>query len=242
LSILTVAVMVFFIFPDESKQTSPTQEEVADDIPQSQNVQKEKTFSGFKVGTLEEEYSNKRFFSGVCIFNVDSPWEHLLFLEDMNKKGKIKLGENAIINADITLNKGVLSVNLNDGKGNYFIHDFYYNNRYEYDRSYTDNIRVNADVICFDLDFDGKDEILIGVNESVTGTQNEQIYSFSNYSMAWCVDYDSSEGFTLSEGDMFSKGRPFDVNTALHKLNIAWEDMGDVTGYRLENNKIQPLY
>ena len=56
---------------------------------------------------------------------MQSPWEHLIFIDDMNKTGKLKPGENdTVVDADITLNNGNLSVKLNDRNGNTFNHQF----------------------------------------------------------------------------------------------------------------------
>ena len=172
---------------------------------------------------------------------MQSPWEHLIFIDDMNKTGKLKLGKNdTVVDADITLTNGNLSVKLNDRNGNTFNHPFQFNNQYEYEKHYTDNLRKNADIICYDFNGDGATELLIGLNEGAMGALGKQFYNNFNYCIAWCVQYDENKGFQLCDGDMFSKGYAFWVNEEIRKLNIFWEDIGDVTGYLMEDDKIIP--
>ena len=179
----------------------------------------------------------------MCIFSTDTPWEHLLFIDDMNKKGQIKMGtSDSIINADIILDNGVLSVNLTDNNGHSFSNRFQYNNQYEYTSSYSKNLRKNADFICYDFDGDGSTELLIGLNEGSMGDVGGQFYNNFNYCIAWCIKYDQTVGFTQCNGEMFSKGYSFSINSIIRKLNVAWEDFGDVTGYTLDGYQIIENY
>lgn len=201
----------------------------------------EGTFYGFAEGPKESEYRKQSSFSNVCIFSLQQPWEHIFLLEDINKKGKIKIGKNnTVVDADMTLNNGKLSVSLDDGKGHTYSSQFSFNNQYEYTKHYTNDLRKNADIICYDFDGDGGTELLIGLNEGAIGIAGKQVYNNFNYCMAWCISYDETTGFTLCEGDMFSKGYAFWMNDDIRKLNVSWEDIGDVTGYFLENKKIIP--
>jgi len=167
-----------------------------------------------------------------------------MFLDDMNKKGKVRFGkENSVINADITLNNGTLSVKLNDGAGKTFNRQFKYEGNYSYKNEYYGyDLRKNADIMCYDLDDDGSKELLIGLNEGIIGDDLGFFYNYVNYCIAWCIRYDKNTGFTLCEGDMFSKAREFDINSFSQKLNVCWERFGDVTGYYLEGNKIIEAY
>lgn len=201
------------------------------------------SFVGFEEGETEAEYSKYGTFPYVCIFTFNKPWEHIIFTDDMNKKGTIKMGVNrSVINADITLHDGELSVNLDDGEGKTFSKKFKYNGEYAYSKEYDENLRKNADIVCFDLDGDGGDELLIGLNEGTIGVVGENFYNNFNYCMGWCVKYDEKDGFILCDGNMFSLKYGFNVNTAFRNLGISWEDMDDIKGYRLKENKILPFY
>jgi len=161
----------------------------------------------------------------------------------MTKKGKLKLGEKqTVIGAEMTLEDGVLSVYLKDAKGRSFSHQFQYGGQYEYEKSYQTNIRKNADIICYDFDSDGGTELIIGLNEGSIGIIEDMFYNNFNYCMAWCIDYDENSGFRLCEGDMFSEGYAFWINDVTNKLNISWEDFGDITGYCLVDGKIEGVY
>lgn len=207
--------------------------------PQQQNEVFEGEFAGFEAGANETLLSEYKNFSSSCIFSTDEPYYHILFLDDINKKGKIKFGKNeSVTEADITLRDGTLSVMLNDEKGNKFSHNFKFNNSYSYKNELGDDLRKNADIICYDLDDDGAKELLVGINECFIYPSDGILYIRFNYCIAWCIKYDESTGFILCGGDMFSKERPFSINSYVQKLNVMWEEFGDVTGYFLEGNKI----
>ena len=201
----------------------------------------EETFSGFQVGSNEALYENLSYYSQVCIFSMQSPWEHLILIDDMNKTGKIKLGKNdTVIDADITLENGCLSVKLNDDYGHTFSHRFQYDGQYEYTMHYTEDLTNSADIICYDFNGDSSTELLVGLSEGVMGAASTQFYHNVNYCIAWCIQYDENKGFTLCDGDMFSKGYAFSVNEAIRKFNVSWEDIGDITGYLMKDDKIIP--
>ncbi len=201
----------------------------------------EGTFSGFQDGSNEALYRNYSYYSQVCIFSMQSPWEHLIFIDDVNKTGKLKLGENdTVVDADITLTNGILDVKLRDDFGHTFHQQFQYQGQYEYTKHYTEDLRKNADIICYDFNGDGATELLVGLSEGAMGALGKQFYNNVNYCIAWCIQYDENNGFRLCEGDMFSKGYSFWMNEAIRKLNVSWEDIGDVTGYLMEGDKIIP--
>ncbi len=200
-------------------------------------------FYGFDFGVSEAKYREYSTFSNACIFTTDVPWEHLFFIDDMNKKGQIKLGtNNTVIDADITLNNGELTVNLNDDNGHSFSRQFKYIDSYEYTQSYTKSLRKNADFICYDYDGDGGKELLIGLNEGTMIGDDAEFLNFFNYCIGWCVKYDENNGFKLCDGEMFSKDYSFWINSKINKVNVPWEDFSDVTGYVLEDNQIKGIY
>lgn len=259
--ILTVMVVLIADVKEDSQQHSEPQKSISAETTNSDQIElneepenapieenkeetKELDFEGtfyeFADGPDESKYRNYHTYSNVCIFTSNTPMEHLIFIDDVKKTGKLKLGkENTVIDADISLNNGILSVNLNDGKGQTFQKTFQYNSKYTYKESYTTNIRKNADIICYDLDNDGGTELLIGISDGAMGAVGQQFYNNFNYCMAWCIRYDQN-GFTLCEGDAFSEGYSFWINVG--KLNVSWDDIGDITGYMLEDNKIVPVH
>ncbi len=236
--------------PDAEKEMpaqakNPTEEaskaETAEPKPAETDF--EGTFYGFDFGANETIYRKYDSFSDVCVFSLDSPREHIIFVDDMTKRGKIKLGEKqTVIDAEMILKDGVISITLKDAKGHSFSHQFRYSGQYTYEQSYQTNIRKNADIICHDFDTDGGTELLIGLNEGSIGIMEDMFYNNFNYCMAWCIDYDENNGFTLCEGDMFSKGYAFMINSRTNKLNISWEDFGDITGYCLVDGKIEAVH
>ncbi len=202
----------------------------------------DETFQGFKEYPAYAEYKDYSNFSHTLIFSIDEPWEHLLFIDDVNQKGKIKLGrKNTLVDADIALDNGVLSVKLDDKKGNKFEQKFEFENQYSYDKDYTTDLRKNADIICRDLDYDDVPEILIGLNEGAMNVVGHQFYNNFNYCIGWCLKYDEENGFALCEGDMFSKGQAFTLTKDTNAITVPWEDFDDVMGYELRGGKIMPI-
>ena len=160
----------------------------------------------------------------------------------VNKKGKIRLGKNnTLVDADITLDDGKLTVYLNDNMGHEFFREFEYTGQYEYSGSNPPD-RKNADFVCCDMDYDGVNELMIGLNEGCIGVIEHQFYNNFNYCIGWCVKYDENVGFTLCEGEMFSKDYSFYMTRYAKKFNVYWDDMGEITGYMVEDGKVIPVY
>ncbi len=196
-------------------------------------------FIGFEDYPKYIEYSAHENFSDCVIFSTDVPWEHLLFLDDVNMNGRIKLGEkDTLVKADITLDDGELTVELNDRRGNSFEHTFKFENQYRYTKRYTDDLRKNADIVRSDLDSDNVPELLIGLNEAAVRSSDTFFFCGSNYAVAWVVKYDEESGFTLCDGDMFAKRGDFYLTDNAHEISVYWEFLGDPFGYVLEGNRI----
>ena len=214
---------------DDPKTSNELAEEIEDGI-----------FSGFAVGTLEAEYCKPGNTVSTGIFNTDDPYEHLIFVEDMNKKGKIKFGKsNSYVDADITLNNGVLSVSLDDGKGHTFNDSFMYDGTSGYVKFDDGNLRKNADIICHDFDWDGYTELLFGVNECNVNVYNKYVEQVSNYSVAWCIRYDEERGFVLCKGKMFNRYGAFTINSRFNSaLHLTWQYPGDIMYYDLIDDMI----
>lgn len=199
-------------------------------------------FIGFESDSKMEEYSKYPNYHHVAVFSMYEEWNHLLFLDDVNKKGKIRLGKNnTLVDADITLDDGKLTVYLNDNMGHEFFREFEYTGQYEYSGSNPPD-RKNADFVCCDMDYDGVNELMIGLNEGCIGVIEHQFYNNFNYCIGWCVKYDENVGFTLCEGEMFSKDYSFYMTRYAKKFNVYWDDMGEITGYMVEDGKVIPVY
>ena len=83
--------------------------------------------------------------------------------------------------------------------------------------------------------------MLIGLNEGVMGVSGHYFYNNFNYCIGWCVKYDEDRGFTLCEGDMFSKLYAFNISSINNALTVNWYDNDDVMGYQLEGDRMQPF-
>ncbi len=231
---------------EENNPVKPEQKEVASPKEESKTNNESSAeiedgnFSGFAVGTLEAEYCKPGNTVSTGIFNTDEPYEHLIFVEDMNKKGKIKFGKsNSHVNADITLNNGVLSISLDDGKGHTFNNSFMYDGTSEYIKFDGVNLRKNADIICHDFDSDGYTELLFGINECNVNVYNKHVDQVSNYAVAWCIRYDEERGFVLCDGQMFNRYGAFMINSRFNSaLHLSWQYPGDIMYYDLMDDMI----
>ena len=231
---------------EQSLEKSP-EENVKDDTslenPQPQaddTVDFDGTFYGFEATEKENSIKNCPNLQSTAIFSVSSSWEHILMLDDAQKNGRIKLGDGNVIDASISLNDGVLKISLIDKDGKEFSHTFKFQNQYVYENtSGTDNIRKNADIICYDFDADGEVELLVGLNQCYFDVVNGTIISNPHYNIAWCIDYDNKKGFTLCQGEMFTDEDNFYTFSDSGKLNVYWEDFGETMWYTLENGIIK---
>lgn len=203
-------------------------------------------FKDFKMSDTYLEYTGYENFSSTFIFNVEERWAHLLFLEDMKNTGIITLGKggNTEINAELELKDGVFSVSLRDPYGHSFAKDFSYTPNHTYTAQYTENRRQNAEIICWDMNGDYIDELLIGVNDGSFAVDNKRIFNYFNYSQGWILKYDEARGFTLCEGDMFSENSKFSLekdDLRIHLPVFAATDDGKL-GYELESDTVVPFY
>ncbi|MBR2476765.1 MAG: serine/threonine protein kinase [Clostridia bacterium] len=224
--------------PTENTDAEPTAEK-EETPPPAEKDDFKGTFGEFEFGALETEYRKFRNFSDVHIFTFDEPHEHIFILEDTTKSGRIRFGENAAVaDARFTLDNGTLSLHLDDGKGHTFSHSFYME-----DIRHTDSDgfiwRRNADIICYDMDDDGADELFIGMNSGFIGTDNGFYNIFENC-RAWCIRYDEARGFTLCDGVAVSNTGNFHTFQRVSRLNISWNEIGEITGYDLEGDALIP--
>jgi len=229
------------VIPENEPEVKTKEPEEAINV---ENVELEGDFFGFEEGSLESKYAGyQHFASAACIFTTYDHYYHLFFIEDINKKGRIRFGKtNSLIDADVTLSNGTLDVTLSDGLGNTFSKQFKYDGQYAYNRLYEGDLRKNADIICHDFDNDGYKELLIALNESAFFAGEDSVYGYSNYCIGWCIRYDEDEGFILCEGDMFSEEYPFWIYSGSHTISLTWIETRNSSGYGLEGNKIIEAY
>lgn len=203
-------------------------------------------FSDFKVSDTYKEYSGYGNFNSTFIFNCEDYLMHLSFMEDMQNNGTILMGKNnnTPISTEAELNDGVFSLSLKDSRGNSFSKDFEYTPIHSYRPLYTKNKRVNAEMVCWDMDGDNINELLVGICDCSFTVENKQIYMYFNYSQAWCIKYDEARGFVLCDGDMFSENSKFAlINGDLRvHLPVRTVKNDDRLGYELEGDILKPFY
>lgn len=238
ISVLTVVIVAvsFTSFLKTSDNNVAKYEETEEIIAGQYN-----RFFDFQDGENERKYMELESFENVLIYDTDYPWEHLVFTEDINKKGRIRLGkDNTMVSADITLENGELQINLDDGKGKGFKKIFRIEKGYEKEKDFP-TTRKNADIICRDLNYDNIPELIIGLSDGAMIIEDRYVFNNLNYSVAWCIMYDEEKGFKLCEGEMFSKGGRFTIIG--DGFNVMWDNFGEVAGYELdENENIKEYY
>lgn len=205
-------------------------------------------FVNFDESGKISEYSKLENFNTTPIFSGEGVWYYLSFMEDKRNSGIILLGKNHAteIGADLELKNGVFSVSLKDEIGHSFYKDFYYNNEnneHNFEVVYPDNRRINAEMMCHDMDGDGVEELLIGICDCALITTKTSIYQYFNYSLGWVLKYDELRGFMLCEGDMFSEGSKLILveNDLRIFLPYAAKNTDDKDGYELKENKVIPF-
>ncbi len=216
----------------QKEETQPSNEDIPEDV----------CFWGFDEDDTLKKYKSYNNISSACIFSTTWGMEHFMMLEDASSSGKIRLGDGNIADGNFTLENGVLTVNLWDDKGHSFAGDFKYDDKYPYDMLYTQGLSYSADVVCMDMDEDGKEELLIGLSQGVTGADGSYFYRSLNYCMGWCISYDVSLGFTLCKGEMFSRGGSFSL-TQFGTIEPRMSgDYNDPMSIYIEDNEIKNVY
>lgn len=239
--------------PVQADTPDTTDEETAEELPQAEEKPTDEVaeiteeewrrFRGFAKGEREEEYFGLPNNGAICTFATDTLSEHLIFAEDMRKSGTVVLGRDETpVGADVSLNNGVLTLSLDDGKGNKFNHTFMYGENHQHTSYHSDNMRKNADLMCYDFDHDGVNELLVGLNESAVSINGGQLDCFFNYSVGWCIRYDEQNGFTLCQGEMFSPNSSFAIYSYNDGVvNSHWVTADEPVGYWLKDNMLLPL-
>ena len=204
-------------------------------------------FEGFEVSAKQREYMTYDNYTSIFIFNIEDDFiSAISFVEDMKKSGKIFMGKksNTEINAELELKDGVFSVSLSDPYGNTFAHDFEYTTVHSYRTLYTKNRRVNAEIICKDMDGDHINELLIGICDCSFTAEDKKMFVYFNYSQGWCLKYNEARGFVLCDCDMFSANSKFSMFNDQPRIYLpSWAAKpDDRRGYKLDGDTVVPFY
>ncbi len=83
--------------------------------------------------------------------------------------------------------------------------DFLLSNRYPVTESYPET-SLYAELLLYDIDSDGQDEIWIAINDRCYLTlRNHYVVYNQNYVADWCIYCDESGNFQLAEGQLFTE-------------------------------------
>lgn len=202
-------------------------------------------FVDFDLTEKQIEYSRLENFNTTPIFSGEEIWQYIPFMEDMKTSGTILLGKNhsTPVKANADLKNGIFSISLKDELGHSFSKDFYFDGNHTFNIIYPNNRRINAEMVCRDLDGDGIEELLIGLCDCSMIVTQTSIYQYFNYSIGWVLKYDEARGFILCEGDMFSENSKliFIENDLRVHLPYAAANTEDKDGYKLDGNRIVPF-
>lgn len=203
-------------------------------------------FSEFQFTDKYLEYTGYENFHSTFIFNYEGMQMYISFMEDMKNSGKILMGKGGKteIAAECELKDGVFTLNMSDKFGHTFSKQFTYNPKHDFRPIYTKNRRVNAEMICRDLDGDNNLELLVGICDASFTAEDKQIFMYFNYSQGWCIRYDEARGFVLCEGEMFSPNSKFSFveNDLRVHLPAAAQTEDGKAGYELKGDQIIPFY
>ena len=202
-------------------------------------------FVDFNLTETQIEYGHLENYNTTSIFSGEEMWQYLPLMEDTQNSGTILLGKNhnTPVKADVALTNGVFSVSLKDGFDHSFQKDFIFDGNYKFNILYPDNRRINAEMVCRDLDGDAVEELLIGICDCSMTVTETSIYQYFNYSIGWVLRYDEVRGFILCDGDMFSENSKlvFVENDLRVHLPYAAANTHDKAGYELKGNTIIPF-
>ncbi len=202
-------------------------------------------FVDFEITDTLMEYGELENINTTLIFNDENLRQYLSFMEDMENNGTILLGKNhgTPVDAELSLANGIFSISLEDKLGHSFSHQFSYDKNHPFQVLYPENRRINAEMVCHDMDGDGVEELLIGICDCSMTVTETSIYQYFNYSLGWVLRYDEARGFILCDGNMFSENSKFALfeNDLRVYLPHAAKNTEDKHGYELEDNNILPF-
>lgn len=165
-----------------------------------------------------------------CLFEGQDDASYLMLVEGSEKSAEISLGEKEErIAVQARLTAEGLYLSLTDpsaGKS-----EFMLANQYEYTEDYADT-SLYAEVLFFDADSDGRDEIWVAISERKLVTlSNGETVANQNYMAGWCIYQKESGRFDLADGQLFTMGG-FEIGTIVP--GGVWQEF-EMEGYALED-------
>lgn len=156
------------------------------------------------------QYQKMENFIGASIFSGEGGWHYLPLVTNGGMKFDIMMGKGHRnpVEAEMSLNDGVLELSLMDEFGHSFERKFTLDDN-EFDVFYSDDRRKTVELLCYDVNLDGVEELLIGMADCSFVVKDEVIYPDFNYSVGWVVKYSEGSGFALCEGKAVSAGTKF---------------------------------
>lgn len=165
-----------------------------------------------------------------CLFGGQDDALYLMLTEGSEKSAELSLeegGEPIAVQAKLTAEG--LCLSLTDSAGGKS--EFELSNQYEIPADYADT-SLYAEVLFFDADSDGRDEIWAAVSDrSLVSLLNGQTAINQNYMAGWCIFQKEGGEFCLADGQLFTEGG-FEIGTIVP--DGVWQEF-EMEGYLLED-------
>lgn len=175
------------------------------------------------------------------------PGEHMLFdgqddalylmlTEGTEKRAQLSLSEKeAPIEVAAKLTAEGLSLAIIDTSGRT---DYMLSNQYEIPGDYA-GTSLYAEVLFFDTDNDGRDEIWAAVSDrALLELSGGRTLVNQNYMAGWCVFRDEDGNYCLADGQLFTEGT-FEIGTVIP--DGIWLEK-ELAGYRLEDGSLVYIF
>lgn len=181
-----------------------------------------------KKGDVESVPGENSLFAG----QDDAPY--LMLTEESEKRTELSLGEQEEpVEVLAKLTAEGLFLRITDSAGNKS--EFELSNQYEAVENYPDT-SMYAQVLFFDADRDGRDELWIAVSDRrEVPLSNGDTAIDQNYMAGWCIFQDENGGFRLADGQLFTEGK-FEIGTVVP--DGIWQEF-EFEGYRLKDGSLE---
>lgn len=171
-----------------------------------------------------------------CLFTGQDDARYLMLTEGSRKWAELSLGEGEepiVVRAELTTEGLFLSVTSSSmGKS-----EFLLSNQYEIPEDYP-NTSLYAEVLFFDTDSDGRDEIWVAISDrNLITLLNGETATNQNYMAGWCIFQEENGSFTLADGQLLTR-RKFEIGTVIP--DGIWQNY-EMEGYVLEDGGLADL-
>lgn len=158
----------------------------------------------------------------------------LLFTENSEKSAEISLAENEDpISLWARLTADGLSLSVTDASGSSY--DFQLSNEYRVPEDYPDT-SLYGEVLFFDLDKDGKDEIWVAISDrKLVSLVNGATGINQNYMAGWCIFQKEDGSFVQADDQLWTMGK-FEIGTPGFSRGI-WQNE-EFEAYVLEDGAL----